>query len=75
MGQGVILDFKCYYLHHTFMPLIEKTDGEDKQSIRQFWNDYNNMNATDNIRAVWNKVTPNCLNGVLKQLWMEACSN
>jgi hypothetical protein len=27
---------------------IEKTDGEDKQSIRQFWNDYNNTNTTYN---------------------------
>jgi len=75
MGQGVILDFKSYYLHHTFMPLKEKTDGEDKQSIRQFWNDYSNMHATDNIRVAWNKVTPDCLNGVWKKLWTEACSS
>jgi hypothetical protein len=67
MGQGVILNFKSYCLHHSFMPLTEKTDEEDKQSIRQFWNDYN-MNATDNIRAAWNKVTPNCFNGVWKKL-------
>jgi hypothetical protein len=72
MGQGVKLDCKSYYLHHTFMPLLEKTNGEDKQSIRQFWNDNNNMKATDNIRAAWNKVTPNCLNGVWKKLRTEA---
>jgi hypothetical protein len=53
------LDLKAYYLHHTFMQLKEKTNGEDKQSSWQFWKDYNNMNATDNIRTVWNKVTPN----------------
>jgi hypothetical protein len=29
MSQREILDFKAYYLHHTFMPLIETTDGED----------------------------------------------
>jgi hypothetical protein len=74
MDQREILDFKAYYLHHTFMPLIEITDGEDKQSIRQFWKD-NNVNATYNIRAAWNKVTPDCLNGVRKKLWPEACSN
>jgi hypothetical protein len=73
MGQEVILDFKSYYLHHTFMPLIEKTDDEHKQSIRQLLNAYKNMNATD-IRAAWNKVTPNYLNGVWKKLWTETRS-
>jgi hypothetical protein len=33
------------------------------------------MNAIDNIRAAWNEVTPNCLNGVCKKVWPETCSN
>jgi hypothetical protein len=33
------------------------------------------MNAIDNIRAAWNEVTPNCINGVWKKLWPEACNN
>jgi hypothetical protein len=75
MDQEVISNFKAYYLCRTFKQLVEKTDGEDKQSIRQFWKDYNIMNATDNIRAAWNEVTPNCLNGGWKKLWPEASSN
>jgi hypothetical protein len=33
------------------------------------------MNATDNIRAAWNEMTPNCMNRVWKKLWPEACNN
>jgi hypothetical protein len=34
------------------------------------------MNAINNIRAAWNEVTPNCINGgVWKKLWPEARNN
>jgi hypothetical protein len=36
---------------------------------------YNIMNTTDNIRAAWNEVIPNCLNGLWKKIWQEACTN
>jgi hypothetical protein len=75
MDQGVVSKFKAYHLHHTFKQLTRKTDGEGKQSIMQFWKDYNIMNATDNITAAWNEVSPNCVNGVWKKLQPEACSN
>jgi hypothetical protein len=41
----------------------------------QFWKDCKIMNIIDNIRAAWSEVTPNCLQGVWKRLWPEACSN
>jgi hypothetical protein len=75
MDQGVISNFKTYYLRCTFKQLVEKTGGEGKQSISQFWKEYIIMNAIDNIRAAWNEVTPNYINGVWKKLWPEACNN
>jgi len=51
---------KAYYLDRTFKQLKGETDGEDKHSSRQFWEDYNIMNAIYNIRGVWNELTPNC---------------
>jgi hypothetical protein len=50
MDQEVILNFKANHLCCTFKQLAEKTDGENKQPNRQFWEDNNIMNATHNIR-------------------------
>ncbi|XP_067119167.1 tigger transposable element-derived protein 1-like [Centruroides vittatus] len=66
MDQGVISNFgqpnfKAYYLQRTFLQLINKTDGADKQSIRDFWKNYNIMDAVDNINLSWNEVTEKCL--------------
>ena len=33
MDQGVISNFKAYYLRRIFRQMFEKTDGDDKQSI------------------------------------------
>jgi hypothetical protein len=44
LDQGVISNSKVYYLIHTFKQLTEETGGEDKQSSRQLWKDYNIMN-------------------------------
>ena len=59
------------YLRRTFLQLIDKTDGEDKQSIRDFWKNYNIMDAVDNINLSWNEVTEKCLKGVWKNVWPE----
>ena len=57
MDQGVISTFKAYYLRRTFRQLINKTDGENKQFITNFWKNYNIMDAVDNISLSWNEVT------------------
>ena len=68
MDQGVISTFKAYYLRRIFQQLIDKTDGEDKQSISNFWKNYNIMDAVDNINFSWNEVTEKCLKGVWKNV-------
>jgi hypothetical protein len=74
MDQGVILNFKAHYLHLRFKQIVGKTDGEDKQSIRQFSKDDIFMNC-QYIRATWNEETPNCLNTGWRKLRPQACSN
>ena len=49
MDQGIISNFKAYYLRQTFKQMFEKTDVEEKQSTREFWKNYNIMNAIENI--------------------------
>ena len=71
MDQGVISNFKGYYLRRTSRQLIDKTDGEGKQSIRDFWKNYNIMDAVDNINLSWNEVTEKCLKGEWKNVWPE----
>lgn len=75
MDQGVMSNFKVYYFRRTFRQLIDKTDGEDKQSIRDFWKNYNIMDAVDNINLSWNEVTEKCLKGVRKNVWPELSKN
>jgi len=52
MEQGVVQNFKAY------CPIAqathEKTGGEDKQSIRQFWKDYNILKSINNTRSACN---------------------
>ncbi|GFT85633.1 tigger transposable element-derived protein 1 [Trichonephila clavipes] len=50
MDQGIISNFKAYYLRRTFRQMFEITDGEKKQSIREFWKNYNIMNAAENLK-------------------------
>jgi hypothetical protein len=68
LDQGVVSNSKAYYLDCTFKQLKGETDGEDKQSSRQFWKDYNIMNAIYNIRGVWNELTPNCQKAVASSM-------
>lgn len=71
MDQGVISNFKAYYLRRTFKQMFEKIDGEEKQSIREFWKNYNIMNAVENINLSWNEITERSLKGVWKNIWPD----
>lgn len=71
MDQGVISNFKAYYLRRTLKQMFEKIDGEEKQSIREFWKNYNIMNAVENINLSWNEITERSLKGVWKKIWPD----
>ena len=69
MDQGVIAAFKAYYLRRTFDQLLLATDGEDKQSVRDYWRGFNLLKAIDNIAKAWEEVTESCMNGVWRKIW------
>ncbi|XP_057663122.1 tigger transposable element-derived protein 1-like [Diorhabda carinulata] len=71
INQGVILNFKAYYLRRTFKQMFEKTDGEENKSVREFWKNYNIVDAVENIGLSWNGVKERSLKGVWKNIWPD----
>ena len=51
--------------------MFEKTDGEEKQSVREFWKNYKISNAVENINLSWNEITERFLKGVWKNIWQD----
>ena len=51
--------------------MFEKTDGEEKRSIREFWKNYNIINAVENINLSSNEITEISLKGVWKNVWPD----
>lgn len=74
MDQGVIANFKAYYLRRVFKNLINYVDGPNQSTITEFWKQFNIMNAVDNIKKSWDEVQETAMNGVWKKLWPE-CTN
>ena len=71
MDQGVISNFKCYYLRRTFSQLIAATDGDGKPTMKQFWKNYNIKMAIQNINLSWRELKKTCMNGVWREIWPE----
>ncbi|XP_042212261.1 tigger transposable element-derived protein 1-like, partial [Homarus americanus] len=71
MDQGVIANFKAYYLWKTFLQLIKAIDGKDKPTIRDFWKKFNILDAVDNIVESWDEVKTSAMNGSWKNIWPE----
>jgi hypothetical protein len=71
MDQGVIAIFKIYYLRLTFSQLLNASEGCSKQSVREFWHNYNILHAIKNIKNAWDEVKDSFMNAVWKKLWKE----
>lgn len=71
MGQGVASAFKAHYLRRTFEHMLEATDGEDTATIREFWRNYNILDAVDNIAIAWEALRPATMNSVWKKIWPQ----
>ena len=74
MDQGVIAAFKAYYVKHTMLQLIKKTD-KDKLSIKEFWRTYNIKMALENIEDSWAEASASTMNAVWKKVWPECVHN
>lgn len=71
MDQGAIANFKAYYHRRTFSQLVHETDGEGRQSMREWWKSYNIMKSIHNIEEAWKEVKMSCMNGVWRNLWPD----
>ncbi|XP_065445765.1 tigger transposable element-derived protein 1-like [Chrysemys picta bellii] len=64
--------FKAYYLWRTFSMLTEETAGEGKPNVKEFWKSYDILNDVENIDALWEEVTLQCMNGIWHCAWPDA---
>ena len=74
MDQGVIANFKAYYLRRTFKQLLLAVDIQ-KDSILKFWKSFNIMNAIENIGESWNEVSSDCMRGVWNKILLKEHEN
>ena len=63
MDQGVIAAFKAYYLCQSLQEMIQQMDTSGV-SQKEYWKDYNNLKATDDIKMAWEEVTVLCMKGM-----------
>ncbi|XP_063847492.1 tigger transposable element-derived protein 1-like [Scylla paramamosain] len=71
MENGITAAFKLRYLHRLLGHLLRETEGEDKESVRMFWLDYNVRKALNNISMAWDDVTAATLNAAWLSIWPE----
>lgn len=67
MDQGVIVNFKAYYVRTTFAQALAAIDNQNI-TLHDFWQSYNIYQAILNISKAWEEVSEVCLNRVWKKL-------
>lgn len=75
MDQGVISNFKAYYLRRIFQNLIRAVDSSQPVTIKEFWKQHNILNAIKLISEAWQEVKESCMNGVWKKIWPQCVRN
>ncbi|XP_064081201.1 tigger transposable element-derived protein 1-like [Macrobrachium nipponense] len=68
MDQGVIANFKAYYLRRTIRSALRAIEGNKELTLKQFWKGYNITDAVRNIASAWDEVKTTTLNGAWKKL-------
>lgn len=71
MDQGVISNFKSYYLRRTFKELFTATEGIDNITMKLFWKNFSILNGIKFIALSWDEVTTKSMNGSWRKLWPE----
>ncbi|XP_064087496.1 tigger transposable element-derived protein 1-like [Macrobrachium nipponense] len=56
MDQGVIANFKAYYLRRTIRSALRAIEGNMELTLKQFWKGYNIGDAVRNIVSAWDEV-------------------
>ena len=71
--QGVIFNFKSYYLRNTLYKAIaaidsDSSDGSEQSQLETFWKGFTSLDASKNICDSWEEVEISALTGVWKKL-------
>jgi hypothetical protein len=53
MDQGVVANFKVYYLRMTFAQALAATNRDTDMTLRDFWKSYNIYQGILNIAKAW----------------------
>ncbi|XP_036599095.1 tigger transposable element-derived protein 1-like [Trichosurus vulpecula] len=75
MNQGVIATFKACYLRRIFHLLLQRVNRDDRGTIREFWRNYNILNAVYNVAESWEELEAATMNSGWKKLWPECVSS
>ncbi|KAK9744619.1 DDE superfamily endonuclease [Popillia japonica] len=70
MDQGVIANFKAYYLRRTFTQAINTLDQNVDLTLRQFWKGFDIYQVIKNIGRAWGDITETAMRSV----WKKVCS-
>ncbi|XP_064118793.1 tigger transposable element-derived protein 1-like [Macrobrachium nipponense] len=68
MDQGVIANFKAYYLRRTIRFALRAIEANKELTLKQFWKGYNIADAVKNIASAWDEVKTTTLNGAWRKL-------
>ncbi|XP_066957912.1 tigger transposable element-derived protein 1-like [Macrobrachium rosenbergii] len=68
MDQGVIANFKAYYLRRTIHSALRAVEGNKELTLKQFWKGYNIADAVKNIAHAWDEVKVTTLTKAWKTL-------
>uniref|UniRef100_A0A5S6QD63 DDE-1 domain-containing protein n=1 Tax=Trichuris muris TaxID=70415 RepID=A0A5S6QD63_TRIMR len=66
--RGIVKSSLGVYYRRTFKMLIDATDGENCETVMEFWKNYNLRMAINNIVEAWNDVSKRCLHRVWRKL-------
>lgn len=68
MDQGVIKTFKAYYTRRSFAHLHKAMRQNNELSVKEFWKQFNILEAVRIIGESWDEISQKTLNGVWKKL-------
>ncbi|XP_066958981.1 tigger transposable element-derived protein 1-like [Macrobrachium rosenbergii] len=68
MDQGVIANFKAYYLRRTIRSALRAVEGNKELTLKEFWKGYNIADTVTNIARAWDEIKVTTLNGAWKKL-------
>ena len=71
MDQGVIANFKKYYIRPTYRQAPKTVEDDSSMTISDFWKSFNICICIKYIDAAWHEVSQTKMNGVWKALCQQ----